>query len=66
MSTVLSAILIWFLLSQVELEDFAQTFVHIYIPGLLAFSALSLLGATLRAWRYKVLLQPQHISWGNI
>jgi hypothetical protein len=66
MSTVLSAILIWFLLSQVEFEDFAQTFVHIYIPGLLAFSVLSLLGATLRAWRYKVLLQPQHISWGNI
>jgi hypothetical protein len=65
-SIVLSAILIWFLLSQVEFEDFAQTFVHIYIPGLLAFSVLSLLGATLRAWRYKVLLQPQHISWGNI
>jgi len=66
MSTVLSAILIWFLLSQVEFEDFAQTFVQIYIPGLLAFSVLSLLGATLRAWRYKVLLQPQHISWGSI
>ncbi len=65
-SIVLSAILIWFLLYQVEFEDFAQTFVHIYIPGLLAFSVLSLLGATLRAWRYKVLLQPQHISWGNI
>lgn len=66
LSVVLSATLIWFLLSQVEIEDFAQTFIHIYIPGLLAFLVISLLGATLRAWRYKVLLQPQHISWGNI
>lgn len=66
LSSVLSAILIWFLLSQIEFEDFIQTFIHIYIPGLIAFSIISLFGATLRAWRYKVLLQPQQISWGNI
>jgi uncharacterized membrane protein YbhN (UPF0104 family) len=66
LSFILSIILIWILLSQIKFEDFVQTFTHIYLPGLFAFFSIALLGATLRAWRYKLLLQPQRIGWGNI
>jgi uncharacterized membrane protein YbhN (UPF0104 family) len=66
LSFILSIALIWILLSQIKFEDFVQTFTHIYLPGLFAFFAIALLAAALRAWRYRVLLQPQRISWGNI
>ncbi len=66
LSLVLSIVLIWFLLSQIEFEDFVQTFAQIYLPGMIAFFCLALLGAALRAWRYRLLLQPQHIGWGDI
>lgn len=65
-SLILSIVLIWLLLSQIKFEDFVQTFTHIYIPALFAFFIIALLSATLRAWRYRLLLQPQRISWGNI
>jgi uncharacterized membrane protein YbhN (UPF0104 family) len=65
-SFILSIALIWILLSQIKFEEFVQTFTHIYIPGLFAFFIIALLGATLRAWRYKLLLRPQRISWGDI
>jgi uncharacterized membrane protein YbhN (UPF0104 family) len=65
-SIVISAILIWFLLTKIELEDFIQTFSRIYIPGLLAFMIIALIGATLRAWRYKWLLLPNPISWRDV
>lgn len=66
LSLILSIALIWILLSQIKFEDFVQTFTHIYLPGLFAFFILALLGAGLRAWRYKLLLQPHRISWSNI
>jgi uncharacterized membrane protein YbhN (UPF0104 family) len=65
-SLILSIGLIWLLLSQIEIEEFVQTFTHIYLPGLFAFFIIALLGAMLRAWRYRLLLQPNHISWSNI
>lgn len=65
-SVAVSIILIWILLSQIEIGDFVQTFAQIYVPALLAFMAISLAAATLRSWRYKWLLHPQHIGWGNI
>ncbi len=65
-SFLISLVFIWFLLSRVELEDFAQTFARIYVPGLFMFAAVALIGATLRAWRYKWLLLPHRISWRNI
>lgn len=65
-SFILSVVLIWILVSQIKFEEFVQTFTQIYLPALFAFLSIALLGATLRAWRYKLLLQPQHISWGNI
>jgi len=66
LSLVVSAILIRILLRQVDTKDFLYTFSNIFIPALLAFFAISLFGTVLRAWRYKLLLYPQKISWGNM
>ncbi len=65
-SIAVSAILIWFLFAKIEFKDFIQTFSRIYIPGFLAFTIISLIGATLRAWRYKWLLLPRSISWRDV
>lgn len=62
----MSVVLILILLSKIETKDFLYTLSHIFLPALLAFFAISLLGTVLRAWRYKLLLYPQKISWGNI
>lgn len=66
LSAAISVALLWLLFSQIRTEDIVQTLSRIYIPGLLVYMAVALLGAWLRAWRYKRLLQPQPISWGNI
>ena len=65
-STAVSAILIWYLFTKIEFKDFIQTFSHIYIPGLVTFMIIALLGATLRAWRYKWLLLPHPSSWRDV
>lgn len=65
-SCAVSVILIWILLRQIEIKDFIQTFTRIFIPALLAFMFFSFAAAALRSWRYKLLLKPQRISWGNI
>lgn len=66
LSITVSVVLILILLSKIETKDFLYTLSHIFLPALLAFFAISLLGTVLRAWRYKLLLYPQKISWGNI
>ena len=66
LSAVISLALLWLLFSQVRTEDITATLSHIYVPALFAYMAVALLGAWLRAWRYKWLLRPQPISWGNI
>lgn len=65
-SVFTSAVLIWFLLTRIELKDFIQTFSRIYVPGLLAFMIVALIGAALRAWRYKWLLLPVPSSWRDV
>jgi hypothetical protein len=66
LSFIISVILIYILLSQIETEDLVQTFRGIYYPTLFVFVVIALAGTMLRAWRYKYLLQPQPIGWGNI
>jgi len=66
LSFIVSVILIWFLLSQIEIKDLFDRFSKIYYPALLAFVLISLTSSLLRAWRYKWLLHPRSISWGNI
>lgn len=66
LSFVISAVLIYVLLSRIATEDLVQTFKGIYYPSLLVFMIIALTGAVLRAWRYKWLLKPRTIGWGNI
>lgn len=66
LSAAVSLVLLWFLFSQIQTEDIVSTLTHIYFPALFIYMAVALLGAWLRAWRYKWLLRPQAISWGNI
>ncbi|MFC2160792.1 lysylphosphatidylglycerol synthase transmembrane domain-containing protein [Acidobacteriota bacterium] len=66
LSLVVSVVLIWILLKSVDTEDFLTTFSNIFVPALLAFFVISLFGSFLRAWRYRLLLSPQKIGWGNI
>ncbi|MFW6124042.1 MAG: lysylphosphatidylglycerol synthase transmembrane domain-containing protein [Acidobacteriota bacterium] len=65
-SVVVSIGLLLLLFSRIDFTDFVQTFQNIFVPGLIGFMTLSLIGSSLRAWRYKWLLQPQKISWKNI
>lgn len=66
LSFIVSVILIWFLLSKIEIKDLFEIFSKIYYPAFLAFVVIALTSALLRAWRYKWLLHPSSISWGNI
>ncbi len=66
LSFIISVVLIWIGLRQVDTNDFLYTFSNIFIPALLVFFAISLCGSFLRAWRYKLLLYPQKIGWGNM
>jgi uncharacterized membrane protein YbhN (UPF0104 family) len=66
LSLLVSAFLIWYLLSRIAITDLTQTFANIYYPALFLFIALSLTGVFLRAWRYRWLLLPQKITWKNI
>lgn len=66
LSITVSVVLIWILLGKIETKDFLYTLSNIFFPALLVFFAISLLGTVLRAWRYKLLLYPQKIGWGNI
>jgi len=66
LSFAVSALLIWILLSQIETRDLVQTFSRIHYPALLVYIAISLAGTGLRAGRYRWLLHPHHINWGNI
>ena len=66
LSLTVSVILFWILFRQIDTKDFLYTFSHIFFPALLAFFAISLFGSFMRAWRYKLLLYPQKIGWGNI
>ncbi len=65
-SIAITAALIAMLLNKIEFKDLIQTFSRIYVPGLLIFMIIALIGATLRAWRYKWLLRPHSITWKNI
>jgi uncharacterized membrane protein YbhN (UPF0104 family) len=66
LSVVVSILLFWLLFSRIRAEDVISTLSRIYIPGLLIYMAVALAGALLRAWRYKWLLRPQPVGWGNI
>lgn len=65
-SLLLSVLLLWWLSRHITAHDFLLTMRNIYRPALILFFCFSLLGSFLRAWRYKILLIPRRITWGNI
>jgi uncharacterized membrane protein YbhN (UPF0104 family) len=66
LSLAVSVLLMGLLFSRIQTRDLTQTLANIYGPALLLYIGTSLFSAWLRAWRYKWLLQPKPISWGNI
>lgn len=66
LSILLTVFLAWLLLSRITVEDLVQTFSNIFYPALFAFIMISLFASVLRALRYKWLLHPMPISFGNI
>ncbi len=66
LSVVLSLFLLIVLFRQVSLSEFTETMSALFLPALLAYMAVSLAASFLRAWRYRILLQPVEISWGDI
>jgi len=66
LSLAVSAVLLAVLFSQIQARDFARTLAAVYLPALLAYMAISLVSTGLRAWRYKWLLAPERIGWGNM
>ncbi|MFQ6082212.1 MAG: lysylphosphatidylglycerol synthase transmembrane domain-containing protein [Candidatus Aminicenantia bacterium] len=66
LSIIVSIFLIWYLLSRIEFKDLKETLANIYLPGLYLYIIFALTGSVFRAWRYKFLLKPEPIGWGNI
>lgn len=66
LSLLLSIILLGFLISRITVEGLIETFSNIFYPALFAFVVISLFASGLRAFRYKWLLHPTPIRFGNI
>ncbi|MHB8055834.1 MAG: lysylphosphatidylglycerol synthase transmembrane domain-containing protein [Candidatus Aminicenantales bacterium] len=66
LSLVLSAVLLYILFLQIPAGDFSGMLASMSLPAVLGYAALSLFSAFLRAWRYRVLLRPATIGWGDM
>ncbi|HEX2695520.1 MAG TPA: lysylphosphatidylglycerol synthase transmembrane domain-containing protein [Acidobacteriota bacterium] len=65
-SLALSILLIGLLVSRIDAAELGRTLARIFIPGLLAYMAIALFGAVLRAWRYRLFLSPRPVRWHDI
>jgi hypothetical protein len=59
-------LLIGLLVSRIDAAELGRTLTRIFVPGLLAYIAIALLGAVLRAWRYRLFLNPWPVRWRDI
>ncbi len=66
LSAAVSAVLLRLLFRQIDFTELSLAFSRILLPALAVYAAVALLAAWLRAYRYKLLLRPQSIGWGNI
>ena len=66
LSIAISIILIGYLSTRIEFDDLRQILANFHYPALLAFMTIALLTSVLRAVRYKWLLLPAQIGFGNI
>ncbi len=65
-SALLTIVLLWLLFSQIKAPELIQTLRRIYLPALLAYMGIALAASVVRALRYKWLLRPEKIGWGNM
>ncbi len=65
-SLALSILLIGLLISRIDAAELGRALARIFVPGLLAYMAIALLGAGLRAWRYRLFLRPRPVGWPDI
>jgi len=66
LSLIISAALIFLLISQISTQELTYTLKNLYLPSLVIYMLISLTGALIRAWRYQLLLQPARVSWPGI
>lgn len=66
LSLVLSVVLLWILFRQLPAGDFSGMISSLFLPALFAYMAVNLFTAFLRSWRYRILLRPVKIGWGDI
>jgi hypothetical protein len=66
LSATVSVGLLWLLSSQFRARDIGAMLSNIFWPAVAVYAAVALAGALVRAWRYKTLLAPRFIGWGNI
>ena len=55
-SLLLSAFLVWYLLSQIKLEDIYKTFINLYPTTLMLYFFLAICGVLARSYRYYILI----------
>ena len=63
-SLALSVFLLAVLFRQIRSEDIGTALRGIHLPGLALYAAISLAAVLLRAWRYRLLLEPGSCGWG--
>jgi uncharacterized membrane protein YbhN (UPF0104 family) len=66
LSAIVSVVMIWILFSQIDFTELTSAFARIFLPALVVYAAVALVAAWLRACRYRWLLRPQPIGWGDI
>jgi uncharacterized membrane protein YbhN (UPF0104 family) len=66
LSLIVSIALIWLLFVRVDFKDVTLAFSRVFLPAVFIYAAVALLAAWLRACRYRWLLRPRPIGWGNI
>lgn len=65
-SLMLSVLLMALLFSRIDAAELGTALARIFVPGLLAYMAVALLGAGLRAWRYRLFLGPSSVGWTDL
>lgn len=65
-SLILSIILLSVLFRRIPAGDFTRMLATLFVPALFGYMAVNLVSAFLRAWRYRLLLRPVEIGWGDI
>ena len=65
LSLIISAGLLYFLFSRIEITRLKEVLATIFWPYLLVYMAIALLASLLRTWRYQLLLKPWTTRFGD-